>query len=479
MLYQNISKYGLATHLALAAALPAALAQSVSGSVLSIAMLWVSLSAVLWMLIEPSVLSGETVSTARMRVISHVIRDPLVWFLLVAILYAFVRWLNNGVRLAFDAETSIWAVKEATLPFLPASTANEGLFPMALVISMGVVVIGVKHALGRNARLWFGIAAGAISAVGAVTSAVFVGMAMEPFRSSALSSIGAPVFYGSMYALFLPMTLACGIQAEECGMTKSRLVFAWAVAGNGLGAYLFLPGILSVAYLSVSVVVAALALAILKIRSGAAAAARAAAMLAFGIVLAVFSSILPSFEEVQKNKAESLDAEKAFSPALADRNEALFRISKAIWLEHPWGGAGVGAFALQAPFVAGKEDWTVLPPQPSIGPNGFLTLISERGIVGASLWLLGFALLLQFWFARLIGSFAWQKLQDEGRSWFLNVPPVVWTGPLILLLFLADAFFSSGFPLTALSACVAAALPLAAASFPKKKCFTDNEEKEK
>ena len=133
MLYQNISKYGLATHLALAAALPAALAQSVSGSVLSIAMLWVSLSAVLWMLIEPSVLSGETVSTARMRVISHVIRDPLVWFLLVAILYAFVRWLNNGVRLAFDAETSIWAVKEATLPFLPASTANEGLFPMALV----------------------------------------------------------------------------------------------------------------------------------------------------------------------------------------------------------------------------------------------------------------------------------------------------------------------------------------------------------
>ena len=479
MLYQNISKYGLATHLALAAALSAALAQFVSGSALPVAMLWVSLIAVLWMFIEPSVLSGETVSGARARVISHVIRDPLVWFLVVAILYAFVRRLNNGVRLAFEAETSIWTVKEAKLPFLPASTGDEGLFPMALVISMGVVVVGVKHALGRNARLWFGIAAGAISATGAVAAAVCAGMAMEPFRSSALSGFGTPVFYGSMYALFLPMTLACGIQAEGCGMTKSRLVFAWAVAGNALGAYLFLPGMLCVAYLSVSVLIAVIALAVLKIRSGAATAARAAAMLAFGVVLAVFASILPSFDEVQKIKAEDLDVEKAFPPALTDRNAALFRIAKAIWLEHPWDGAGIGAFALQAPFVAGKEDWTVLPPQPTIGPNGFLTLIAERGIVGASLWLLGFALLLQFWFARLFGSFVWQKFQDEGRSWFLNVPPVVWTGPLILLLFLADAFFSSGFPLTALSACVAAALPLAAASFPKKKRSTDNKEKER
>ena len=479
MLYQNISKYGLATHLALAAALPAALAQFVSGSAFSVAMFWVSLSAVLWMLMEPSVLSGETVSGARARVISHVIRDPLSWFVVVAILFAFIRWLNNGVRLAFDAETSIWAVKEAGFSFLPSSTGSEGLFPMALAFSMGVVVIGVKHALGRNARLWFGIAAGAISAIGAVAAAVCAAMAMEPFRSSALSGFGTPSFYGSMYALFLPMTIACGIQAEECGMTKSRLVFAWAVAGNGVGAYLFLPGILSMVYLAISALIAAIALAVLKIRSGAAAAARAAAMLAFGVVLAVFTSILPSFDEVQKSKAEGLDVEKAFPPALTDRNEALFRITKAIWLEHPWGGAGIGAFVLQAPFVAGKEDWTVLPPQPSIGPNGFLTLIAERGIVGACLWLLGFSLLLQFWFARLIGSFAWQKFQDEGRSWFLNVPPVVWTGPLVLLLFLADAFFSSGFPLTALAACVAATLPLAAASFPKMKRSTDNQEKEK
>ena len=485
MLYQNISKYGLATHLALAAALPAALAQFVSGSALSLAMLWVSLSAVLWIVMEPSVFSGETVSSARARVISHIIRDPLAWFFGVAILFALFRWLNNGVCLAFDAEKSIWAVKEASLSFLPASTGDQGLFPLALAISIGVVVIGVKHALGRNARLWFGIAAGAVAAVGAVAAAVCAGMTMEPYHSATTSDFGSPLFHGSMYALLLPVTIACGIQAEGCGMTKSRLVFAWAVAGNGLGAYLFLPGLLSVSYLAVSALIAVIALAVQKFRSGVASAARAAAMLAFGVILAVFTAILPSFDDAHGAKSEGLDVEKAFSPALADRNEALFRISKAIWLEHPWGGAGVGAFVLQAPFIAGKEDWAVLPPQPSIGPNGFMTLIAERGIVGSGVWLLWLALLLQFWFARLIGSFAWQKLQDEGHAWILNIPPLAWAGPMVLTLFVADAFFSSGFPLTALPICVAAALPLAAASFPKVKKSTeskpgvDSKEKEK
>ena len=476
MLYQNISKYGLATHLALAAALPAALAQFVSAEMLSMSMLWVSLSALIWMLLEPSVLSGETVSTARARVFSRALRDPLTWFLVFVVLFAFARWLNSGVKLAFDAETAIWAVKEPVVTFLPASSGTAGLFPMALAISISVVVVGVKQALGRNARLWFGIAAGAVSAVGGCIAAFHVGLGIEPVHSSALSDFGASCFYGSQYALFLPMIIACGIQAEGCGMTKSRLFFAWAVAGNGVGAYLFLPMILCVAYLAISVIVAVIALAILHRRSGAAATARAASMLAFGIVVAVFSVILPSFADIQKAKSDGFDIEKVFPPALVDRNEALTRISKAIWLEHPWSGAGVGTFGLQAPFHASKEDWTVLPPQPSVGPNGFLTLIAERGISGGLLWLIGAGFLLYFWVSRFVGSFAWQRQQDEGRSWFMNMPATIWVGPLVAVAFLADAFFSSGFPLTGLAACVTASMALAAASFPKVKRVAVNED---
>ena len=81
MFHHSVSRFGLATHLALAAALPAALTQFVSTDFLSVSMLWVSLAAWIWMLFEPSVLAGETVSRARARMINSVIRDPFAWFM--------------------------------------------------------------------------------------------------------------------------------------------------------------------------------------------------------------------------------------------------------------------------------------------------------------------------------------------------------------------------------------------------------------
>ena len=83
----NVSRFGLATHLALAAALPAALAQFVSAHTLSVSMLWISLSAWIWIVFEPSVLSGETVSRARSRVFGRMILDPFVWFMILSVLF--------------------------------------------------------------------------------------------------------------------------------------------------------------------------------------------------------------------------------------------------------------------------------------------------------------------------------------------------------------------------------------------------------
>ena len=469
MLYQNVSKYGLATHLALAAALPAALAQFVSDVTLSVVILWMSLVACIWMLMEPSVLSGETVSRARSRVLRGVVRDPFAWFFVVAVLFAFARWLNSGVRLSFDAEKAIWLVKDPAVSFLPASTDSAALLPLTLMIVTAVVVVGVKHALGKNARIWFGIACGAVSATGAFAAVVCAGLEMEPFKAFAFSEIGARFFLGSMYALFLPVAVACGVEAEERGMTKTRLVFAWAVGGNAVGAFIFLPGLLGFAYLMASVPVAALAIVRLKKQAGVAAAARATSMIAFGVIIAIFSSILPPYSKLQEAKFEGLDVEKAFTPALADRNVALHNISKSMWLEHPWSGVGVGAFKLHAPFFASKDDWTVLPPEPSDGSNGYFTLIAERGICGALMCLIGIGFFLYFWFSRFVGSFAWHKTQDEARSWFWCMPAVVWTGPLVLLIAVLDTWFSSGFPLTPISACVMVAMSLSAASFPKVK----------
>ena len=477
MLCQNVSKYGLATHLALAAALPAALAQFVSAGDLACTMLWVALLAFIWILMEPSVFSGETISGARWRVVHGMLRDPLAWFLGIAVGFAFCRWLNSDVKLAFDAEAASWAVKDPSVTFLPASSGEAGFLPFAMMLAAMSVILGVKHALGRNARLWFGIFAGAVSSVGAMAATIYAGLDVQPYKAEALASFGSTSFAGSMYALFLPIAVACGIEAEERGMTKSRLVFAFAVAGNAVGAYVFLPPILSISYLSVSAVIAVISLVLAKQRANAAIMARAASMLFFGVIAAVFVFMVLPSADIQTKKVEGLEFEKAFTPALSDRNEALRRVAKTMWIGHPWAGVGVGAFGLHAPFCAVKEDWTVLPPEPKDGSNGYFTLIAERGIVGGLMWLGGIAFLFWFWCARLVGAFRWQRAQDEGRSFVLNIPAVAWAGPLVLAACAADAWFSSGFPLTPLAACVVAAMPLAAASFPKVKRKSTEEDK--
>ena len=94
----------MATHLALAAALPAALAQFVTEHMLGVAMLWTALLAWIWIIFEPSVFAGETVSRARARVLGRMLRDPFACFLVVATLFAFIRWLNSGIDLFYDAE---------------------------------------------------------------------------------------------------------------------------------------------------------------------------------------------------------------------------------------------------------------------------------------------------------------------------------------------------------------------------------------
>lgn len=469
MFRQNVSRFGLATHLALAAALPAALAQFVSVHTLSVSMLWVSLAAWIWIVFEPSVLSGETISSARSRMFGNMVRDPFVWFMVLSVLFAFVRWLNSGVSLFYDAEKALWSVKEPAMSMMPASSGDAGFLPFAVSIALATVITGVRHALGRNARIWFGVTVGTFSAIGGLAAVICVAFGVEAFKAASLVSFGQPWFSGTSFALILPISIACGIEAEERGLTKTRLLFAFAVAGNAVAAFVLLPVLLAAVYLFISVIVAAVSLALCKNRAGVAACARAASMLSFGVVGAMSAVMVPSYKDIVQEKMKGFDVEKAFTLELADRNEALQRVSLAMWKDFQWGGVGVGAFKLHAPFYVAKEDWQVLPPRPEQSSNGYFTLIAERGIVGSIFWLVGIGFLLFFWVARLVESLHWHRTQEEGRAWLFCIPSVVWAGLAVLVAGLADAWFSSGFTLTALPVCVASAMVLAAASFPKMK----------
>ncbi len=467
MFSQGASKYGLATHLAFAAGLPVALSQFLGLGMLGCVALWLSLLSVVWLVMEPSVFAGETVSLARARVFGGILRDPFAWFLAFATLFALSRWLNSGVRLAFDAETSVWAVGDPLLPLLPASSGDAAFIPFVATVVTSVVALAVRHALGRNARVWFGLLSSAVVSAGALAASICAGLEVEPFASAAVASFGSECFAGSLYALFLPVAAVCGVEAEELGMTKARLVFAWAVAGNAVGAYVFMPPIMSLSCMGAAAILAAAALAFARKRVSTAAMARAFAMLFFGVVMAAFAVMSMPNRKLRAAKSEGLSVEKAFPAAVADRDAALRRIAEAMWLDHPWSGVGVGAFPLQAPFSAVEDDWLVLPPEPKHGSNLYFTLLAERGIVGSLVWAVWLGFLLWFWASRLVAACRLHSRMDEGRGLILFLPTVVWVGPVTLALAAADAWFSVGGALSPLAVCVAVAMPLSAASFPK------------
>ena len=469
MFHKSVSKFGLATHLALAAALPAALAQFVTEHMLGVAMLWTALLAWIWIIFEPSVFAGETVSRARARVLGRMLRDPFAWFLVVATLFAFIRWLNSGIDLFYDAEKTVWQVKDAALSILPASSKQAAFLPFATVLVLSTVIIGVRHALGRNARIWFGVTTGTFSAVGGLAAAICVTFGVESLKEAALFNFGSVWFYGSAYAFILPMAIACGIEAEERGITKSRLLFAFAVAGNSVAAFVFLPIILALSYLSISVVTAMVSLSFCKKRAGAAACARAASMLAFGIVGAVSIVIAPSYKDIMQEKMKGLKIESAFTQELADRNQALKRVSSAMWKDRQWGGIGVGAFELQAPFYIQNDEWSVLPPDPKHSMNGIFTILAERGIIGILFIVSCIGFLISYWVSSLIASLKWHNGQEEGRAWIFCVPTIVFTGIAVFIAFVVDAWFSLGFPLTSLPVAAGSVMVLSAASFPRPK----------
>ena len=145
MLQKFLSKYGLATHLALLAAVPLALTPFLDAARLASVVFWLSGLAALWLLTEPSIRAGEHLSSARRRVRGALVRDPLFWLLLLVVLFALVRACNTGIALRYDSEQAAWLVGEAKLGGGPASVGLTGLLSFATALAVWVVVLGIRH----------------------------------------------------------------------------------------------------------------------------------------------------------------------------------------------------------------------------------------------------------------------------------------------------------------------------------------------
>lgn len=362
-----LDRFGAAVHLSVLAIAPLVLFPFFDEATIAVAVLWLSLLAALWALLNPSCKGGELPHDARARIPGEILGDPLFWVMTVLSVVAFVRFVNNGTGLTYDFSAATWSWSGAALPFLPGSVAGSGLLPFAAAVALMVLVVGIRHALDLDAIMGFLI----VSSFGAGVSAlVFLarlsgGDTTLAFGVECSSEMSG--FLGAAFGLHALGALAALPLVSKRGRIKSSPFIVIALTGSVLGLLSFAPSITVCVFLVVLLVMAALA-AFSGVR-----AFLVVVLAAVAVVACVF------YLSRMGVPADCLALPGAEFWAVRAR---LAKLSLGMWLSRPWFGLGVGSFPSGLNFSATDSDWAIIPSLQTSAMNGWWQLLAERGIVG-------------------------------------------------------------------------------------------------
>ena len=282
-----ISKYGLAAHLALLAVAPLFLFPFCDDLWTARTVIWLSLLALAWTVLEPSRRVDETLHDARFRVAASMARDPLFWFSLVLVLAAGIRWLNGGIGMSYDAEKAVWSLSGATFPFLPGCVDGSGYLPFASVVGVVVLMQAGRHALGKSARVCFLFVAALLAGIAAVVAGLAcVFENPVALRYAACSTVDA-TYPGTAFGLCFMGSMVAIAGAFERKWNRAMPLLAIAVGGSAIGLYLFASDVVILAHAAAAVVVMACALAYAHRRMGGLVVPKSLAFLLVASVLPI------------------------------------------------------------------------------------------------------------------------------------------------------------------------------------------------
>ena len=472
-----ISKYGLAAHLALLAVAPLFLFPFCGDVWTARAVIWLSLIAAAWTVLEPSRRADETLHDARFRVASSIALDPLFWFSIVLVLIAAVRWLNGGIGMVYDAEKSVWSLSEAQIPFLPGATDDSGYLPFAAVVGVAVLIQAGRHALGKSARVCFLFVAALLSGLAAVVAGLAcVFENPVALRYATCSTVDA-TYPGVAFGLCFMGSMVAIAGAFERKWTSAMPLLAIAVGGTAVGLYLFSPDMVIVVHAACAVVVVACALAYAHRRLGGLVVPKC---LAFMLVAAIppvlfVMGVIP--ESIKAQKLALLFSEEGarlFPDGFFELRSALSGIAEKVWKENPWLGTGLGTFGLDIRFNATEADWAVFASNQTGALNGWMQMLAERGIAGVVFFVTPMLFLL--WTYVLRAFHAVSDILSKSRRSFgaLVFHPVCALGPVAVAAVAACGFYDHSFWRSETMMLVAAIFAMAGSAFPASKKTDDD-----
>ena len=457
-----VSKCGLAAHLALLAVAPLFLFPFFGESVVARVLLWLSAGAAIWVLLEPSRRSGELLHDARSRVASEIVRDPLFWASLVLVVMTGVRWANGGIAIAYNAETSVWYMKEPAMAFFPGCVTASGGLPFAASVALLVLLQGCRHALGKTARAYFLVASSLLAGTAALV-AIATGMAgyagsME-FMECSLATSSYP---GMAFGLHFLGGIAGLVAGFERRWNRYTLLFSVAIGGCASGLYFFAPTFTVLVFTAAGALVLAYSLVFAGFTIGSVDACKCMVAVLIAMALPVLCAMGAGGGGVNGARLAFIDGAGFFPEKYGPLGDLLSSISQKVWKVHPWLGSGVGSFPLDVRFNATRADWAILPHGQSAALNGWWLLLSERGIIGALSFAVIAGFLLFTFVRRLVSAFG---LRFYHPACVLGVVAVAAAG--------VDSAFSASFLRPESLMAVAAFFALAASAFPARRRAQD------
>ncbi|MBQ3806525.1 MAG: O-antigen ligase family protein [Kiritimatiellae bacterium] len=476
-MHKAISKYGLAAHLALLAVAPLFLFPFCGEIWTARTVIWLSLVAACWTVLEPSRRVDETLHDARFRVASSIVLDPLFWFSLGLILIAAIRWLNGGIGMVYDAEKSVWSLSEAPVPFFPGATEGSGYLPFAAVVGVTVLMQAGRHALGKSARVCFLFAAAFLAGIAAVVAGLACVFENPVALHDATGSTVDATYPGVAFGLCFMGSMVAIAGAFERKWNRAMPFLAIAVGGTAVGLYLFSSGLVIVVHAACAIVIAIYALVYVQRRIGGLVVPKCLAFLLIAAILPILFVMGVVPESINEQKLVLFFGEEGahlVPDGFFELRSALSGIAEKVWKENPWLGTGLGTFGLDIRFNASEADWAVFASNQTGALNGWMQMLAERGILGVVFFVA--PLLFLLWTYVLRAFCAVSDIFRNSRRSFgaLVFHPVCALGPFAVVAVALCGFYDHSFWRAEAVMLVAAIFAMAGSAFPAPKKRDDD-----
>ena len=457
-----ISKYWLAAHLALLAVAPLFLFPFFGADDTATVLLWLTLWGWLWIFLEPSRRGGEMLHNARVRVVGAIVRDPVFWLLFLLLIVSVARWVNCGPGLAVNSYTNKYCISNPPVGWLPGSIKGSGFLWFSVVFALMCVVTGCRNALGKSARLSFVFTSSFLAGVAAIVALCTCRAGNEVVLTALQCGFDVHSYVGTAFGLYALGGLVALCGSFEQRWNKLLLLFSLSIGANASGLVYFAP---------VHVVLAFAVAAILLILGCGAYIAmtqRKSYVLKYlvGVIVAVMVPVVLGVcvlpPDVTEAKLTAFKNLVIFPEHFFEARSELAKVAIGAWRGNLWFGTGEGYFPLELRFAAAEgewwyEDWWGVWRNaiPVSALNGWLQIISERGIVGVATLTLPVVFILVTFVMRLIG--AW------GRRVFF---PLCGLGLVAVLVVAAEGVFDGAPTRPDVILAVGSFLALSASAFP-------------